>query len=146
MKRFFKFLGVFFVLLFFIGLFSEKDETKTTKPATKVEPVEDYSVKDLIDYKIIKRDEMGTAKKSFDLRVDLIDGRLPTKKELGDVSKHLRSINTQYDRVFVSFFLPDMQPGDGAFAIAHHQPDKKMKVEVLDYMLPEKYRKLVTEK
>jgi hypothetical protein len=103
-------------------------------------------VKDLIDYKIIKRDEMGTAKKSFTLLVDLIDGRLPTKKELGDVSKHLRSNNTQYDRLFVVFYLPDMVIDDGAFATAHYLPDKKMEVKILDYMLPEKYRKLVTEK
>ncbi len=93
-----------------------------------------------IPYGIIKRSEMGTAKASYNLRVDLVGGRLPTKDELGAISRHLRDFNKRYERLFVTFYLPDMVVDDGAFAPAHHNPD--LKVIIQPFMLPEKYQKL----
>jgi len=86
-----------------------------------------------IPYEVIKRDELGSIKLSIDVQVPLVDGRLPNTDELGAVSEHLVATSGEYDRTFVSFYLPDMKVGAGAFATAHHNPD--MQVQIQDFML-----------
>lgn len=101
------------------------------------------TIKGLIPFKIWKREEYGTAKISFDVAVPLIDNRLPTKREIGKISRHLVSKERKHKKSFVLFYLPEMQVGSGAFAMAHHNPT--MEVEILTSMLwnyPE-YKKFV---
>jgi hypothetical protein len=86
-----------------------------------------------IPYEVIKRDELGSIKLSLDVQVPLVDGRLPSTDELGAVSEHLVETSARHDRTFVSFYLPDMKVGAGAFATAHHNPD--MQVQIQDFML-----------
>lgn len=95
----------------------------------------------LIPYTVIERSERASVKVTYDVRVDLVDGRLPNESELAAVSRHLHAQERPHERTFVSFYLPGMQPGAGAFATAHHDP--VLKVQVLDYMLPDQYRHLL---
>lgn len=83
---------------------------------------------DLIDYTIAHREEFHEFKISFDVRVPLVNGRLPTTDELGAISKHLRSQEKKHDRMFVCFYLPGMKVDSGAFATAHHDPNLEVKI------------------
>ena len=96
----------------------------------------------LISYEIIERVEAQHYKVSFDVRVDLVDGRLPTETELGAISKHLKGQEGRdHDRTFVNFYLPNMTPGAGAFCSANHTPS--MTVEIHPYFVPEQYQHLL---
>ncbi|MEE9296503.1 MAG: hypothetical protein V3W34_16285 [Phycisphaerae bacterium] len=110
----------------------------------QLQPVEDAAAEEkLIPYTIIKRDELGSIKVSFDLRIDLVDERLPTKQELEAVSRHLHSKEKVHERTFVLFYLPGMKVDAGAFARAHHNPD--LEVEIQPWFVPEKYKHLLKE-
>lgn len=92
----------------------------------------------LISHSIVDREELGSKKLSLTVEVPLIGDRLPTEAELGDLSKHLVGLEQSHDRTFVTFYLPDMEHGAGAFATAHHNP--KLEIKILHYMLGQ-YRK-----
>lgn len=94
----------------------------------------------LIDFTVIKREEFLDYKVSYDVRVGLADGRLPTKEELAAVSRYLHSKEKKHERTFVSFYLPGMKVDAGAFATAHYNPT--LEVKVLEHMIPEKYQRL----
>ena len=94
--------------------------------------------KKLIPYEIIKREEMGSIKVLLSIRVKLVNGRLPTKEELGAISQYLYSKERRrHERTFVFFSLPGMVLGTGAFATAHHTP--KMVVQIYESSIPDKY-------
>ena len=87
----------------------------------------------MISYKIADREEMRSVKLSLDVRVNLVNGRLPNKQELGVISNYLVSKERRHDRTFVLFYLPGMKIDAGAYATAHHNP--KMEVQIMKYML-----------
>ena len=95
----------------------------------------------LIDYTVINRNELGNIKLSYDLRVDLVNGRLPTADELEAVSRYLHRKEKRHDRTFVTFYLPGMEVGAGAFATAHHDPN--LEVSILEFMIPDQYKHLL---
>ncbi len=101
-----------------------------------------YNIVDgLIPFKIWNREEVGSAKVSFDVAVPIIDDRLPTKQELGSISKYLVSNESKHDQSFVSFYLPEMQVGAGAFATAHHNPNMEVVVNTIMLYAYREYRK-----
>ncbi|REG86732.1 hypothetical protein DFP81_101297 [Marinomonas pollencensis] len=63
----------------------------------------------------------------------MIDGRLPNERELAELSKFLVSKERKHDRSFITFYLPGMEVGAGAYATAHHNP--KLKVNIMKFML-----------
>lgn len=98
----------------------------------------------LIAHTVITRTDSQHYKVSFDVRVGLIDGRLPTEAELGAVSRYLHGKERKkYDQTFVSFYLPGMVPGSGSFASAHHKPT--MKVRINRFQIPDEYRLLLPD-
>ena len=92
---------------------------------------------DLIPYTIIKSSEFLSYKSSFDVRVDLVDGRLPTEAELVAISHHLKDSVGPHDRTFVAFYLPDMIVDSGAYATAHHNPNCEFRL--FRFFVPEQY-------
>ncbi len=88
---------------------------------------------DQIPYEVIQKAELSSIKLSIDVEVPLVDGRLPSADELGAISEHLVENSNKHDRTFVSFYLPGMKVGAGAYATAHHNPD--MSVNIQDFML-----------
>lgn len=98
----------------------------------------------MIPYTIIKRDTFLDYKISYDIMVDVVDGRLPTKNELSAISNRLRSSDKKYDRMFVSFYLPGMKINAGSFASAHHKPNPQP-VSIYWYILPKEYQKFVPQ-
>jgi len=93
---------------------------------------------DLVPYELLERDAIGSLKVAFDIRVQLVEGRLPTKEELGAISQHLYGNETHHDRTFVTFWLPGMVVGTGAFASTQHYKGK-MEVQIFEFNLPDKY-------
>ena len=120
---------------------SDKSRAAPRPQTTKPLPSRATALDQLISYAVIERAETRNIKVSYDLRVDLVDGRLPSEAELAAISRHLHAKERTHERTFVLFYLPGMPPGAGAFATAHHNPS--LKVKVLDYMLPEQYRHLL---
>jgi hypothetical protein len=111
------------------------DGTKAAQPSP-----ESKQRNTLIPYKVLHREEMGDQKLSIDVRVDLVDGRLPTKAELGAISMQLVK-GQRHKRKFVGFYLPGMKIDAGSFATAHHLPN--LEVKILEFNLPDKYRNLL---
>lgn len=97
--------------------------------------------KKLIDFKVINHKEDLPFKVSWDIRVDLVDGRLPTEEELTDLSRALQRKNEDVERTFVLFYLPGMEVGSGAFAQAHHDPTLT-KATIQTLLIPDEYKNL----
>jgi hypothetical protein len=93
----------------------------------------DAHSKDLIPYKILKRQELSTIKLSLDVEVPLVQGRLPNENEIAALSNYLVSKERKHQRSFVMIYLPDMEVGAGAFATASHNPN--LKVNIMKFML-----------
>ena len=96
-------------------------------------PVPVFSADALIPYKILEKSELVSIKLSIDIEVSLIKDRLPNENELGALSKCLVSKEDKHERSFITFYLPRMKVGAGAYATAHHNPE--MKVNILKFML-----------
>lgn len=97
-----------------------------------------FTSESLIPYKILKKSELSSIKLLLDVEVPIVNGRLPNEKELGALSKYLVSKERKHKKSFVSFYLPNMEVGSGAYATAHHTP--KMKVVIMKitlYQYPE---------
>ena len=135
LKKLFKIFLLIGVIGAVASMFSNEDHaSKSTTENTEV----GLQKPALIPYTVINREESGSMKLSIDLRVDLVDGRLPNKEELAAISSKLKR---QHDRTFISFYLPGMEVGAGAFATAHHNPSLEVKIQ--PFLLPEKYQHLV---
>ena len=99
----------------------------------------------LIPYTILKTVEDRPYKRSFDVLVDAIqpEYRLPNESELQEISLKLKG--NDVEKTFVSFYLPGMEIGSGAFATAHHDP--LLKVQLLASLgivsLPDEYQILL---
>ena len=99
------------------------------------------TTKDLIPFSIIERKEFLHYKVSYDIRVNLVDERLPTTEELAALSNHLKNTENPHEKTFVTFYLPAMMVNAGAFATAHHTPD--LEVKVIEHMIPQRHRHLL---
>jgi hypothetical protein len=86
-----------------------------------------------IPYEVLQRSELGSIKLSLDVQVPLVDGQLPSAEQIGEVSQYLVSREQPHDRAFVTFYLPEMKVGAGAYATAHNNPE--MQVQIQDFML-----------
>ena len=78
-------------------------------PAQKVQPAKVSSARvgkrGLIPYRVIERTEFRNIKVAYDVRVDVVDGRLPTEPELAAISRHLDRNETPHERMFVTFLV-----------------------------------------
>ena len=92
-----------------------------------------------IPYTVLKTEDSKPYKKSLTIRVDLVDGRLPSVGELRAISMQYAS--SEHEQVSIAFYLPGMTIGEGAFATAHHHPT--LEVKILEANVPEQYRELL---
>lgn len=73
-----------------------------------------------INYDIIGKKVLSKSKISIDVRID----RKVEKPYLTFFAMRIRnSINKQYDRMFISYYLPGMPIGSGAWATSHFTPE-----------------------
>lgn len=78
---------------------------------------------EVIAHEVLNRRESGSTKLSLIVEVQLVDERLPYESELRELSEHLVASETAYERKSLTFYLPGMKHGEGAFATAHHDPE-----------------------
>ena len=104
-----------------------------------------YADESLIPYEVHDRSTLGTQKFSIDLFVDLVDERLPNVGELEAISNSIVQKTGKFERYFVTFYLPGMEVGSGAFATAHHNPDLEVKILEFILMVYPQYQKFVDE-
>ena len=81
------------------------------------------------DYKIEKKSCFAPHKCSYDLR---INNKL-TESELSAIANKLYAESPSVDRIFITYYLPCMKPGSGAWANATFDPN--LKVTIMDWML-----------
>jgi len=68
---------------------------------------------------IINVDEVYNQRKSINVRIP----RKLNKQELTEIAKYLKKKNAQYSYLFILYYLPEMQVGNGAFATSHFNPN-----------------------
>lgn len=76
-----------------------------------------------IAHEVVNRRESGSKKLSLIVEVPLVDGRPPYESELKDLSNHLFASEARFPRKHVTYYLPGMTHGEGAFATGQHQPE-----------------------
>jgi hypothetical protein len=85
-----------------------------------------------VSYTIIEKSSMGSIKLSIDIRL----GQKVSKDFLQKLALKLRQEEPiKYDRIFITYLLPDMTPGSGAWATSHFNPN--LKVEILGMTIEE---------
>ena len=85
-----------------------------------------------VSYTIIEKSSMGSIKLSIDIRLE--------QKVSNDFLQKLalklwKEEPIKYDRMFISYLLPGMSPGSGAWATSHFNPN--LKVEILGTTIEE---------
>ena len=76
-----------------------------------------------IAHEVVNRRESGSKKVSLIVEVPLVDGRPPYESELRDLSNHLFASEASFPRKHVTYYLPGMTHGEGAFATGQYQPE-----------------------
>lgn len=103
----------------------------------------------LVPYRVVDESRLHDAKQTFDVEVQLVDGRLPTEKELGDVALHLVKSARRADIAFVSFYLPDQwadrETTGLVYASTRHDPGMQITVNAFSLMDYPQYRDLASE-
>lgn len=73
-------------------------------------------------------------KLSIDIEISLVNGRLPTRPELQAVSNEVLKKQPNAKMKWVTFLLPKMLSGAGAYATDHRTP-KPEGLKVMEFML-----------
>jgi len=140
----FAFIGVAFVLVFVVILGSVilADPSSESEPAPidgvlgqaqsgSREPSRQRSQsitnsnEKLPSYQVINRTESALNKVSFDIQLET---KL-SDSEIRQLATHLKStVSDRVKRVFIVYYLPDMQIGSGAWATSHFTPDLEIKI------------------
>jgi len=89
--------------------------------------------KGIIAHKILNKSESGSGNLSMDVQVELINGRIPKKTELDELSKHLAEKEREHESISILFHIPDTASGSDAYATANHKHKKKEKI--IQYIL-----------
>lgn len=75
----------------------------------------------LPSYSVISDTSLKNIKRSVDVRLQT---RL-TEEQLTELAKEIQKKSPkQYERTFICYYLPDMEPGAGAWATSHFEKDK----------------------
>ena len=76
-----------------------------------------------VSYTIIKKSNLGSIKSSIDIRLE----KKVSKNYLQKLALKLRKAEPRkYDRMFITYYLPDMTLGAGAWATSHFNPNLKV--------------------
>ncbi len=76
-----------------------------------------------VNYTVIEKTNLGQVKGSISIRLE----KKVSKDSLRKLALKLREIQPRkYDRLFITYYLPNMKPGFGAWASTHFNPDLKV--------------------
>ena len=78
-----------------------------------------------VSYTIVEKSSMGSIKLSINIRLE----QKVSKDFLQKLALKLRQEEPiKYDRIFITYYLPDMTPGSGAWATSHFNPNLKVNI------------------
>ena len=78
----------------------------------------------MLSYYVVNRVKFLHYKLSYDIRLEMVGGALPTKGELTEIAERLW--DDRYGKTFVCFYLPGMQIDAGAYATGHSGQDVRI--------------------
>jgi hypothetical protein len=123
-------LFAFFVFLVIIGgIFGvyTKESRVSQRERREAREEQRQEESNLPVYSIISDDEFGIGNTKREVAVRL-DERVP-ESELTAIANEIKNIKRKsYESTNVLYYLPDMVPGEGAWARAHFNPDLKVMV------------------
>lgn len=92
--------------------------TTTTENSTSNIPAD-------ISFEIINEEKDDAISKcNLDIRLN----KKVDETTLTNIANELRASRTQYNKLWIGYFLPDMTPGKGAWATTHFTPDLKVEI------------------
>ena len=78
-----------------------------------------------VKYTVVEKSNLGSIKSSIDIRLE----KKVSKDFLQKLALKLRKAEPRkYDRMFITYYLPGMTPGSGAWATSHFNPNLKVKI------------------
>lgn len=96
-----------------------------TNLITSIDPVESFELFQGVNYTVIEKTNLGSIKGSIDIR---LEGKV-TEDFLHKLALHLqKSESIEFDRLFITYYLLNMELGSGAWATTHFDPDLKVKI------------------
>lgn len=114
------------ILFFYFGCKKKEAPIHATNENIETPQVE-------VPYTIIKEEKLGTIKTMIDVRLKSEVNEDTLKK----IAKELRNKGrSHFQRVFINYYLPDMEVGKGAWALSHFNPD--LEVEIIGLSKDEK--------
>ncbi|MEQ9507117.1 MAG: hypothetical protein RLO80_12705 [Hyphomonas sp.] len=101
-----------------VALDAASDETANDLDAFTDEVV-------LPEYSIIDRAASPPQKLAIDIRLP----KKVSEQELATIARHLKNQEvSDFDRIFILYYLPEMQVGAGAWASSHFDPELEVKI------------------
>lgn len=97
-----------------------------TAPATTPEPTNTPTqIPADVSYEVIEMDTLHDIKRSLDVRLS----KRVSENVLREIALELKSKETQsYERTFISYYLPHMVVGSGAWATTHFNPTLEIRI------------------
>jgi hypothetical protein len=78
-----------------------------------------------VKYTVVEKSNLGSIKSSIDIRLE----KKVSKDFLQKLALKLRKAEPRkYDRMFITYYLPGMTPGSGAWATSHFNPNLEVKI------------------
>ena len=106
------------VAIFIIGMITfvlNRNDRQTNNYSSKADYDEFFNA-----YSIIKQESMHSIKARIDVRLN----RKFNKSSIEKLARKLKNdLKVDYDRIFISYYLPGMKVGSGAWATSHFNPD-----------------------
>lgn len=84
--------------------------------------------KGIIAHKIINKSESEAGILSIDVQVNLINGRIPNKNEIDELSEYLAGQEKEHESIKILFYLPDRESESDIYASANYNPEHKAKI------------------
>ncbi|EAY29858.1 hypothetical protein [Microscilla marina] len=81
-------------------------------------------------FSMINQTSMANYKHTINIRLE----KKRTKEELEKIAKYLKAqVKQKFERVLMLYYLPDMPPGEGAWATTHYEGES-LSVRIMDFM------------
>ncbi len=101
-------------------------QTAFAEEGVSVIDVNGNKVEPKTTYKILEESSLSNIKYTYE--IGLSNNKL-SKEELGQLAKTLkRKLDKDYERIFISYYLPGVKVGFGAWATTHFDPDLKVNI------------------
>ncbi len=99
---------------------TSRQPSKASRETQQRSKAQEQIIPDDVSYSIIDSQSLPGIKRSLDVRLN----RKVSKNTLRDIALKLKSQDSRdYDRTFMSYFLPGMATNAGAWATTHFNPD-----------------------